>query len=485
MSQPKVNANELQGALGTQPAGDPYMVFLGPTQKGPFLPAAFGRTKDVIANFGAGPAVAAMCSYIASYGKPAIIVRTDVSVVASADAINVTGITGTSTVTVASAATAIDDFDLGFRVVNGGTTGTTGITYQTTKNGGKNWGAVTALGTGLTITVPNTGGVGFTLTTAGTLLANDTATVRVHAPNWDSSDLGDALNALKSSAYNWEGVAICGAIDATSFAALGTAFGSMPEKWWIGHTRNPNAGETESAYLSALNAIFSSLSTNVGVLCAGGADVINGADLSSYYRPSLHVIAGWIANLSQEVDPAEIDLGTLPGVSIRDANGNPLHHDESVNPGLDDARFTVLRTVDGESGVFVNNARIFSASGSDFEFIQHRRVFNVFKKALRLYFQRRLSKAVEVDADTGYILEEEAVEIERGADSILSDLLLSKPMASGGRYARREFVKVSRTDNLLSTKTMNVDAGVIPLAYPKTINIDEGFYNPALQLIPN
>jgi hypothetical protein len=154
-----------------------------------------------------------------------------------------------------------------------------------------------------------------------------------------------------------------------------------------------------------------------------------------------------------------------------------------VNPGLDDSRFTVLRTFDGKQGVYVNNCRILSAAGSDFEFAQHRRVYNEARRTLRLYFTERLSAPVQVDAVTGFILESEALEIEAGADAAMRSVLRSKPKASGGGIDGKasRFCKLSRTDNLLSTKTLTVQGAVIPLAYPKAINIDLGFKNPALQ----
>src|SRR6188768_3942502 len=122
MSQPKVIANELQGALGAQPDGDPIMVFVGPATAGPMnQPTAFGRTKDLIAAFGAGPTVQAACYFIATFGKPAIVVRSAATVAATADAIVATGVLGTSVVTASAAASANDDYDLKFTIVTGGT----------------------------------------------------------------------------------------------------------------------------------------------------------------------------------------------------------------------------------------------------------------------------------------------------------------------------------------------------------------------------
>jgi uncharacterized membrane protein YphA (DoxX/SURF4 family) len=60
--------------------------------------------------------------------------------------------------------------------------------------------------------------------------------------------------------------------------------------------------------------------------------------------------------------------------------------------------------------------------------------------------------------------------------AVLRDTLLAQPKASGVLFA------LSRTDNLLSTKTMTGQARVIPLAYPEVISLDLGFFNPALQI---
>jgi hypothetical protein len=66
---------------------------------------------------------------------------------------------------------------------------------------------------------------------------------------------------------------------------------------------------------------------------------------------------------------------------------------------------------------------------------------------------------------------------------------MAKPMASGGGFSAGngrpggDFIRVLRTDNILSTKTITVQGAIVPLAYPKVINFDIGFRNPALQVV--
>jgi hypothetical protein len=253
----------------------------------------------------------------------------------------------------------------------------------------------------------------------------------------------------------------------------------MPEKDWVGNTRTPNAGESEATYLSSLVGVFSARATTQGMLCAGAAKIVSGVSFRQYRRPVRMAIAIRQASVSEEIDIAAVDLGGMPGVDIRTPGGNPDAdcHDEAVNPGLDDARFATLRTVDGIPGVYCTNPRLFSAPGSDFEFFQHRRIMNLAKFGLRLYFVRRLSKPLLVDKNTGFILETEALEIESGAKAIMRSLLRSKPKASDVDF------ELSRTDNLLTTKTLTGQARVTPLAYPKAINVAIGFFNPALQVL--
>lgn len=485
MSQPAVNITEQDGALGSLPVGTKRLAVVGVATAGTTaVPAAYARTKDVQTAHTRGPMPELAAYWIQNYRAPAITVRTGQSTAAAKDAIDVTGVTGTSVATATGGTLSDDDVEAVFKVVTGGTIGVAGITYQWSLDGGRTMSPITALGTANTFVFPNSGGLGFSFA-AGTLLANDTITQRAYAANFNASDLGAALLALKNASYDWDVCVIVGPVDSTLFDAIASARAANPEKTFVCHARNPNAGETSAAYKTALDAIFSSKADTGIVVCAGACEATSGLTFRSLRRPSLFGIAPRLCSVTEEVDIALTTLGALPGISIRDANGNPKHHDESVNPGLDDSRFSTLRTWDGKQGVYVNNCRILSASGSDFEFAQHRRVYNLARRTLRMYFEDRLSKPILVSASTGFILEAEALEIEAGADARLRAVLRAKPKCSGGGIDGKaaRFCKLSRTDNLLSTKTLTVQGAVIPLAYPKAINIDLGFKNPAVQVV--
>lgn len=484
MSQPAVTLNELDGALGTLPIGSKRCAFLGVSTAGTIaLPAAFARTKDVVSNYTRGPNAEAACYWIQNYQAPAIVVRTGQSTVGTKDAIDVTGVTGTSVVTATGATLADDDVEAYFKVIVGGTIGVAGITYVWSLDNGRSVSPVTSLGTANTFVFPNVGGLGFSFA-AGTLVAGDVIKQRAYAARWNTAEIGAALDALRQSTYDWDVAVIAGTIDSAAFDAIVTAFAAMPEKMWLGSTRMPNAAESEAAYKTALDAIFGSKSdTHVGI-CAGAARVTSAITFRSARRPFVQAAGARIASRSEEQDAAVKLDGALPGVSIYEGP-NPAEHDESVNPGLDDSRFIVARTWANTGGVFINNPNLLSALGSDFQYVQHRRVMNLARRTLRMYFEDRLSRPVLVNASTGFILESEALEIEAGGDAVMRAVLRAKPKCSGGGIDGKasRFVKLSRTDNLLSTKTMNVQGAVIPLAYPKAILIDLGFRNPALQVV--
>jgi len=477
MSQPAVTINVLDGALGILPTGNKPLAVTGPCTKGALnTPVGFGRVSDLVAMFGYGPAIEGASDYI-QRGSQVLFCRAAATTAGANGTLDNSGVTGTSVITADGAVTPIDDFDVVFLVDVGGTIGTAGIVFRYSLDGGNSYSPQVSLGTANTYTIANSGvKINFA---AGTLVANDASNWRTTAPKSSNTDIASALTALQQSTVAWDQCLIATEIGSSVFDAIDTAFAAMnlagKPTWWIGNCALPTKAQTEATYKTAMDAIFATRSSLYGTLCYGDVEMISAVSGRKYRRPVAFRAASIEAGLSEEQNSANLNLGSI-GVSIRDDNGNPKHHDESVNPGADDSRYYVLRTVPGVQGVYVNRPRIFSPAGSDFYLIPHRRVMNLAINALNVYFARRLNNPILVNSKTGYILESEALEIEKGAEQILRSVLLAKPKASGIQFA------LSRTDNLLSTKTLTGDARVIPLAYSEFINIAVGFLNPALQI---
>lgn len=486
MSQPAVTLTVLDGALGVLPpsSGKLYAV-VGAADAGPLdTPQTFARVKDAQAVLQGGPLLEAGAHFIERYGRPVLFVRTGNTVDGSYPAEDATVQTGggTSVVTVDEATTPNDDYEVLLAWVNGGTIGTTGITLRYSLDGGRTMSALIALGTANNYIIPGSGGIRV-LFAAGTILAGQRNSFRATAPKWNNTELASALTALRNTKLAFEIVHVVGPIDSDAFDAVELAIAGMHSigKYvtWLGNTRMPNLAESEATYLGAMTtALGSAKSSILGGVMSGACKLTSSVSGRKYRRPIAYAVAALEASVEEHVNTADVNVGRLVGVSIRDANGNPDEHDESINPGLDDGRFTVLRTWEGPEGIYVNRPRIFAPEGSDFQLVPHRRVMNLALAAWRLYFIRRCNKPVFVDKATGFILEEEALEIEAGALAVARGVLMAKPKASDVLFT------LGRSDNLLSTKTMTGQGRVLPLAYPEFINLDVGFLNPALQVVP-
>jgi len=473
MTLPQVTITEIDGALGVLPASEgALMAFVGPSTAGEIAtPVAFARVTDAVAYFGAGPLVEAAGYYITATGRPALMVRSDTAAGTAGEATVVvhTG-TGTSVATVAGTSEFADDWEVLVQIVAGGTIATAGITYRVSYDGGRSLSPVASLGIANSIDLA--GGLTVSLS-AGTMVAGDTYAFNTTAPIPSSAEVTAALTALGSTMIVWEQVFIVSPLDADTFDAVELKVESFRAigkyRSWIG------GAPMDETDVATLTGMFGSKATTQGSICAGACKLTSGVSGRKYRRSIGYAIAAAQA-VSHEIDIADVNLGSLPGVAIRDANGNIDEHDESVMPGLDDARFITLRTWDGYLGVYVTRPRIFSVDGSDFQLIPHRRVLNLAEAVLRNYFIRRLNRPIRVDPKTGFILEADAREIEGGALAAMRSALLAVPKASGVQFI------LSRTDNILSTNTLTGTARVIPLAYPEYINIEVGFYNPALAI---
>jgi hypothetical protein len=101
-------------------------------------------------------------------------------------------------------------------------------------------------------------------------------------------------------------------------------------------------------------------------------------------------------------------------------------------------------------------------------------VANAGNRALYAYFVARLSKPVQIDLTTGYVLEKEALEIERGATSAVRTVLRSKPKASGVSFA------LSRTDLIRTGAPFTGALRIVPMVYGENYELTSAFVSPAV-----
>jgi hypothetical protein len=451
------------------------LAVVGVSSMGAFeVPAPYTRAKDLIADFGVGPAVEAAAHYLNQYGNPVLFVRTHQTTAGAIGAFS--GNTGTSVLTQTLATAPLDDYELALKIVNGGTIGVAGITFQWSLDNGRTYSPVQNLGVATTYVVADSGiSIDFA---AGTLVTGDVIVARTTAPQWVNAELVSALAALRNSAQPWEGSEIVGPCAGADLDSLDTWLQGMAAvgklHWAIPHVRTPNVGESSAAYDTFLTGISSLHSSRYMDVCSDAMETVSPVTGRQYRRPPSFTIAAREASLSQEQNSAEILLGPLPVTVIHDGLGNPKYHDEFITPGHDDLRFCVLRSWEGRSGAYVNQPTMFSPAGSDFIILPYRRVMNLGRSISRAEMELILNAPIRVDPLTGFIDPRDAARIEARVNQELKLALGQQPMVSAVAYV------LNRTDNLLSTRKLRTQLRITPLGYPTTIEEEDGFINPAL-----
>lgn len=481
MGLQKINLTQLDNQMGVVDLDGERLAIIACAAAGDVAtPGLYANRKAAVDAFTGGRLVEAFAYTLEVTGKPCVLVRAAAATNGAIGAVDETAVAGTSTVT-ADSVNPIDDFDAVVEVLTGGTIGVSGITYRESLDGGQNWSAELALGTATTLTFQGSVGVGFDLA-AGTLVAGDTWSAPCTGPRVDATTLAAALTALRETETRWDLCLVEDVMTSALVAAIDTARTALinlgEEKNFIAPWRVPNAGETEAQYLTAWQAAFSASVCNGLCLTAGAADIQSPISQRRYKsRIAMDVAAAAIA-VGRGVDISAKKLGPRPAsVRIKDEANNPKHHDELLDEGLDDERATVYRTWRGSPGVYISNPNLLSTPGSDFRYLQHARVMSHARKVVRTALELFTSYDLLVDPRTGYLLEEEAAGIESYVNAMLEAEVTDQREASAAVFT------LSRTDNVLSTFTLSGALQVTPLAYPKTLNVETSFENPALRAV--
>lgn len=322
--------------------------------------------------------------------------------------------------------------------------------------------------------------------THGTLVAGDYWTARTTAPKWTDAELDAALEALQRSSYTYKTVLLCGPLTNANTASIKTRwtamFNAYKYKKLFGHFRMPNVGETESAYLAAYKAAFDTITDFYGIsVSAGSFECQSSATKPRRYRrppawmaAAMHVALGPAESLAAVRDGA----GAWQfGATIKDVNGNPKHHDESLDPGLDAARALTLRSLEGYPGsCFVTRARTLATLGTDFMWIHYWaamvEVLDVAIPKLIGQIQAKLAP----DPETGRVLGETANDVE----GLVMHEIETKVIAKGVIVSAR--VQIDRTVNVFTTPKLPVTITAIPFFYPDGFSVTAALENPALAI---
>lgn len=253
--------------------------------------------------------------------------------------------------------------------------------------------------------------------------------------------------------------ALFAAVDAlmTSAAAL--------YKWGLAIFELPDV--SDAIITKAVAGLASAQGRMMGVggycLLAAAASYPGGA---SFRRSAAWPIATRVA--ASEISE---DLGRVRSGPISDVS--QLYRDEQQTPLLASLHVESLRTIPGMTGFWISSAtdgNMMSPVGSDYAFIQHRRVMDEACRLALPEAMKELNDDLLVDPKTGFILPSEASRIEGAVTSAVAAGLLSsanrlrKPHVSGIK------ITVKRDEVIGTTKNVTIDIAIQPKAYAKSVS---------------
>ena len=387
------------------------------------------------------------------------------------------------TCTLAVTGTATDAFRVALEILRGGATlAANTATYRLSLDGGETWGPETAMPVGGVVTPSGTGlALTFTYSSGTGFAAGDRFDCATAAPGFTLTDLTNAWNALIASTNDWEGLHVVGTVDSTIAAGVdslaASAITAYKPRWALLSARDQTPEETEAAWMSALQTEFASLVSTLGriFVAAGALDLVSTLSGRARRTSVACTAAARAAGVPISEDLAWVGRGALPGV-LR------IHHDEANTPGLNASRFITARTHEGRAGFYLTNPNAMVESGSDFELLQYRRVWDRGYRVLRRVLLPFLSQDLEVNPEgvaaplvAGGLDEVDAGNIERKAVDALEDALVR----TTPKHATTAGASVDRTTDFLSTRALTVAFTVQPKGYVKAINATLGFVNPS------
>ena len=464
------------GKLGSIGASDILPLVVGPSSSGT------GNTitthydaVDLVATVGYGPGPE-MAAPLANRGGVLFLKCTVADTGSNSVVTAGAGNTGTGTVTVAG--NPIDDYDVTIEITTTGTLGTGRWRYSL--DGGRTYGGIRTLPAGGTFAVPSTG---LTLTFvpgAGPIFfaANDTHTFTSTGPVATSAEITTAMTGLAAALGNrkLEQIFIAGQDSSAANAATkGSAVEAIVEGLHDDHIFTRAAlscgNDTASNVQSAIVAVVES---NYLAYCFSTAAITSEIPIEGRGVPTVP-FTNAVAIRAVEADISE-NLGRRASGPL--TNVIAITHDEATTQSfLESDRITTSMTRRGNAGYYITNGFLRSGQASDYIYWDYGRTVD---RAARVTWEGEdpwiLSK-VRVKTDgTGQIKEVDARRVEESVKRGL-DIALTRPTNVEGYtgHVSGYAYEVSRTNDVLSTRTLVTQTRLVPLVPIEGIETTVGF----------
>ena len=376
---------------------------------------------------------------------------------------------GSPAVTVASGGGTgpYDSYNAIITIVLGGALGVGTFTYSL--DGGTTTSGVLAIPGGGSYTIPNSN-IAVTFA-SGTYVAADTYNFSTVEPSYSTTDITNAFAALTANPNTWNFAHVVGVqASVTASATMATTVDGIMSAAATAYRYSWAMLECPSDTDANIISAFTSFVSNRTMVCASTATTKCPVSGLTIPRSSAWAIAARAALVSISTDLGQVNIGPLPQLTA-------IQRDENVTPALDALGFSTLRTFAGINGFFITGGHMFVAQTSDYFNVQNRRVMDAActqTYASMLFF---LNSALLVNKSNGTIAETSAQNIEGKAGGELNQAILAPGFCTSTSLV------VDRSNNVLSTNTLNVTVAIVPLAYAKTINATLTFTNPGLQTV--
>ncbi len=149
-----------------------------------------------------------------------------------------------------------------------------------------------------------------------------------------------------------------------------------------------------------------------------------------------------------------------------------ISNNEFLDEGLSDAGFTVPTTIQGRSGVYVNQALTFSfKNNSVYGFFEDARVMDLACTVMYDELVDFLNQVILVNPKTGTIQEQQAKTIE----TVLNNALKTALINAIPQEASAASAQINRANNILADNTLFVEVDVTPAAHARQIKLTIGF----------
>lgn len=433
--------------------------------------------KKLSETFGQGPAVEAASHILATAGGPVLVVRTTSSTAATNGAVTQSGagpvitLGGTSTL----------DCKLRIEIVRGGTLGTAQFRYSLDTYTGDSEDLRSYSGAILCPAAPySVPGAGFTITfPAGTYVLDENYTATVNCAAATSANVTTAMNALDATPLQWR----------FAYIVTSNLTGNTTAHEGIGAAvqASLNAMAAESKYRRAMIASNMDDTSPLSVwvtpydrllVAHGRVRSVSPKPFLAHAFPTVPGATVFAARAAGSL--ISTDLKRVPGNGLND--GGPLPNvrkifvDERADSvGTDDIKLSSLRTYLGRNGYYITQGRLKSAEGSDFTVWPRGAVMDVACEVAHAVQETFIGRGIRTN-DNGTIDERDALRLESEVQAALDATLISPRNAEGtSGHASEVLYTIDRTNNVLTTSTIQATVAVRPLAYPDYITTNISF----------